>query len=147
MNTLEISNYMQNFKNFKGVYPRDLLTFSLSKNTGIIVNTDLSTKPGEHWVSIYKNKDNEIIYFDSFGFPPLHEEIIRFIIKNCDNGWYYNTITYQSVYQDTCGMYCIYFITCMLRHGKYENFQTIFRANPDFNDILAKILYKVQNRK
>ena len=144
MNTFEVRDYMQFFKTFKDVFPRDRLPESLNIKCGIIINTDKAEDPGEHWVSIYKNQKGFVIYFDSFGLPPFHTEIIKFINKISPIGWFYNTITFQSVYQDTCGMYCVFFLTCMLRHGDFNYFRAIFNSKPNLNDVLAKIIYKYQ---
>ena len=43
-----------------------------------IVNTDLPTYPGEHWVAIYFRRD-EAIYFDSYGRPQEEEYGIPFL--------------------------------------------------------------------
>ena len=143
MNTIEIENYLRNFPNFAGVYPRDFLPVDLKLNKGIIINTDASSEPGEHWVSIFKNI-NGVIYFDSFGLPPLHEEIIIFLNRISNYSWFFNTITFQSTYQDTCGMYCIFFLTIMFKYGDFNEFRAIFNSHPEYNDVFAKIIYKIQ---
>ncbi len=147
MDTLQIIKYMRKFSKFKGVYPRDMLPSSLSSDRGLVINTDKSTEPGEHWVAIYKYKNGSTVYFDSFGLPPLHIEILQFLNKIAPLGWYHNTITFQSAYQDSCGLHCIFFLTCMFKYEDFTEFQNVFNSKPDFNDILAKIIYKVQENK
>ena len=143
MNTIEINNFLLNFKNFKGTYPRDLLPKSLEKNCGIVINTDTSQEPGEHWVAIYMHNTNAE-YFDSFGLPPLHKEIINFLDKISPNGWSYNTICFQSLHSQTCGNYCVLFLTNYLNGGTFAIFQSIFNFKKDINDRIAEILYKIQ---
>ena len=46
-----------------------------------IVNTDISTDPGEHWVAIYFRRDQDI-YFDSYGRPPEEQYVLPFIQRN-----------------------------------------------------------------
>jgi hypothetical protein len=52
MNTFEINNYLKNFPQFKGTYPRDMLPKINHLPSGIVINTDPSNKPGEHWVAM-----------------------------------------------------------------------------------------------
>jgi len=73
MNTLEINNSLKKFKTFLGAFPKDKLP-KTRKPCGLIINTDSSNNPGEHWVAIYTD-NNCSEYFDSFGLPPLQEEI------------------------------------------------------------------------
>lgn len=142
MNTLEINNYFRNCKKYYGTYPRDMLPKYIPKDSGIIINTDKSSQPGEHWVSIFKTKSGPLVYFDSFGLPPLHKEITDFIEVNTINGWFYNSINFQSIYSDTCGLYCIYFLTNYFNNGDFENIQNVFCFSPMYNDRIAKLLRK-----
>lgn len=142
MNTIEINEYFKHCPNYKGTYARDQIKPRLSKCTGIIINTDKCEEPGEHWVAIYLGADGIAIYFDSFGLPPLHQEIQDYINYISPLGYYHNTVTLQSIYQDTCGMYCIYFLTFMFTYKDYRRFLQIFCNHPHVNDVLAKLLYK-----
>ena len=45
---------------FIGVYPRNRLPAIKSYPASLIVNTDPSGKPGEHWLAIYFNKSKEL---------------------------------------------------------------------------------------
>lgn len=46
-----------------------------------VVNEDISTNPGTHWIAIYINMNRHGIYLDSFGRFPL-PEIHNFLLKN-----------------------------------------------------------------
>ena len=140
MNSLEIYKELKHYKEFLGVYSRDKLNFYMPDETGIIINTDKSGEPGEHWVAIYKNE--RTIYFDSFGLPPIQDEIIDYLNKINPIGWFHNTICFQSYYQDTCGMYSMIFLACMFEFRSFDKFIEIFNLNKHSNDILAKIIYK-----
>lgn len=141
MNTVEVDHFLKSYRYYHGTYPRDLIPKYIPNNYGLIVNTDKSNMPGEHWVALYKVNDC-VIYFDSFGLPPLHEEIIKFIKANSIKGWYYNTINFQSVYSNTCGVYCVFYLTNYFNGGNFENFCKIFNFNCNINDKLAKKLYQ-----
>ena len=71
-----------------------------------IINTDTSDKPGEHWVAIYFRNNDEAIYFDSYGLPPLEDYILQFIQRNTRH-WIYHKELLQSPWSRVCGMYCI----------------------------------------
>ena len=140
MNSREINELFENTKQFKGVYPRDGLNFKLNKYTGCIINTDRHNEPGEHWVAVYMG--DIPIYFDSFGLPPMFDEFVNFLDNQSPIGWLHNTIPFQSIYQDTCGMHCLFFLTCMFKYNDFNIFMNIFNKSKHENDILAKILYK-----
>ena len=142
MNTLEVNKYLKHYKKFKGTYPRDLLPNNIPKYCGVIVNTDDSSNAGQHWVSIYNG--DVAIYFDSFGLPPLHKEIIKFLDNISPVGWCYNSVTFQGMTSETCGMYCVYFLINHFNGGKFENFHVIFNQNKKINDIMVESLYKLK---
>lgn len=142
MNTYEINRYLANYIQFFGTYPRDMLPRALARGGGIVVNTDKSTNPGLHWVAIYLSSDGYAVYFDSFGLPPMHIEIIKFLNDISPIGWFHNAITFQSLYTDTCGMYCVYFLANFFNGKDFELFRSIFNHSTKINDRLAKILYK-----
>ncbi|KAE9522076.1 hypothetical protein AGLY_017520 [Aphis glycines] len=81
LSTQDIIKYVRKLKinHFRGVFSRD----SLPKKPHVIecgiLNLDISSGDGSHWVAFHKNKD-KVIYFDSFGDlpPPIelqHSEI------------------------------------------------------------------------
>jgi len=51
-------------KRFKGVYSSDTMPV-LKNNEMCIVNTDDSSKPGMHWIALYKYK-NKTYFYDSY---------------------------------------------------------------------------------
>ena len=62
---------------FNGVYSRDSLPKKL-KHGCYVVNLDEYKNIGTHWIAPYV-KDNEIIYFDSFGVEYIPKEIKKII--------------------------------------------------------------------
>ena len=59
-----------------------------------IVNTDISTDPGEHWVAVYFRKD-QAIYFDSYGRPPEEQYVLSFIETLQDGSITQNVYRFQ----------------------------------------------------
>ena len=144
MDENQINRYLSRYRNYLGTFARDELSFIIHKNQGIIINTDKSDGPGLHWVAIYM--DERAIYFDSFGLPPLHKEIIIHLDTISPYGWYYNTVNFQSIYQDTCGLHAAYFIISMIETRDFESFMSVFRHSTHINDVLTKLLYKITKR-
>jgi len=141
MNTNQINYSLKKYKNFIGTFPRDTIPKFNKKPFGIIVNTDSSNAPGEHWVAIYS--DNKITeYFDSFGLPPLHHEVINYLYTTSDV-WHYNSLTVQSVTSTTCGLFCILYMKLRLRGYSYSDIIALFCDKLKLNDLLVKSLSKL----
>ena len=58
-----------------------------------IVNADISTDPGEHWMAIYFQR-NQAIYFISYGRQSEEQYILPFLEKTLQDG-----STIQNVYR------------------------------------------------
>ena len=134
MDTLLIEKLLKNFKCFKGVYSLDMLPSTLNPPINIIINTDPSYMPGEHWVSIHISEDGFGEYFDSFGIPPLKIEIFNYLEKMCEKGWTYNKVALQHVTSDTCGHYCVLNIIFRCQNLSLQNFISKFNSNTLRND-------------
>ena len=139
MNSLEIQNEMKNYKCFKGVYPRDLLPLRhiSERPIAMILNTDNSSKPGEHWVALFIEDNNQAEYFDSFGFKPLCCEIKEFLKINKIHSLKYNKSRIQSVFSDKCGAFCILYLKLRCKHFSFEEFLKLFSNNYLANDLVV----------
>ena len=74
---------MQKYKHeprFNDVYSRDNL--SKIKDGAYIINLDEYSDIGTHWVALYMQNNNNVIYFDSFGVEQVPKEIRAFINNN-----------------------------------------------------------------
>src|SRR5687767_13026648 len=110
MNTLIIRQLLKEYNCFKGAYPCDQLPYKNELPLHVIANTDPAHLPGQHWVCISINKQGKGKYFDSFGLPPLKQDIFEILEKKCVKGWSYNKIALQNVTSETCGHYCVLYI-------------------------------------
>ena len=76
------------------------------KNGAYVINLDEYANVGTHWIAVYA-KNNEAIYFDSFGVEHSPKEVKRFIghkdIKT-------NIFRIQADNSIMCGYFCIGFI-------------------------------------
>ena len=73
LTNFEIQKYYKNEPRFNGVYSRDNLP--KIKDGAYIINHDEYSDIGTHWVALYLQNNNNVIYFDSFGVEYKH--IIR----------------------------------------------------------------------
>ena len=73
MNTAQINHALEEdpiTNKFCGVFPSDKLPQTIDKYPcGFVANTDPSTKPGTHWISIYLSSPRKGSWFDSYGKP------------------------------------------------------------------------------
>ena len=65
LTNIGISEYYKSEPKFNGVYSRDNLPNKIKKGP-YVINLDEYKNTGTHWVSLFV-KDNQVIYFDSFG--------------------------------------------------------------------------------
>jgi hypothetical protein len=118
----------------------DLATSKRNGKTkiGIVFNTDPSTEPGKHWISMFIDishpdpSHHEIGYFDSFGISPLLPEIKTLIgnlkrqnpqIKlklNCSGDICTRSMRHQKGGSE-CGVYSIHFIVSRLSGQTWED--------------------------
>ena len=77
LTNFEIKDYYGNEPRFSGVYSRDNLP-KIIKNGGYVINLDEYADVSTRWIALYV-KNNEVIYFDSFGVGHVPKEIKRFI--------------------------------------------------------------------
>ena len=107
--SFEIKEYNENEPRFNGVYSRDNLPKTI-KNGAYVTNLDENAGVGTHWIALYA-KNNEVVYFNSFGVENVPEKIKRFIgHKNTKT----NIFRIQADNSIMCGYFCIGFIDFML---------------------------------
>lgn len=97
---------------FRGCFAADQIsemqTSKIQYPYTFIVNTDVSSKPGEHWVAVYVCSETLVEYFDSLAEPPntyIGQFLAKFetIVKN--------DYVLQNPFTNVCGQFCIYFVT------------------------------------
>ena len=77
LRNFEIKEYYENEPRFNGVYSRDNLPKTI-KNRAYVINFDEYADVDTHWIVAHV-KNNEVIYFDSFGVEHVPKEIKKFI--------------------------------------------------------------------
>lgn len=125
-------------KNFIGTFPGCVLPSKTVKHYSFITNTDLHHQSGEHW-NAWVVKENEIIFFDSFGrdprdtsFPNNYKNIVETF-----NDFEYSTVQIQDFTSVTCGYFCIHFIYVLSLGLDLEFFLNEYSNNFMKNDMLV----------
>ena len=121
MNTLQIQKILERDvyanKYFCGVYPKDKLPKKLNFPSLMVINTDKSNEPGEHWIALYCDKNGKCEFFDSYGLHPDFYNLTNYLNKTCKS-WKYNKKCLQGVFSNLCGYYCCLFL--MIRSRNYS---------------------------
>ena len=106
---------------FNGVFSRDNLPKTI-KNGAYVINLDEYADVGTHWIALCA-KNNEVIYFDSFGVEHVPKEIKRFIghksIKT-------NIFRIQADNSIMCGYFYIGFFDFMFPGRSLIDFTSLF---------------------
>ena len=121
LTNFEIRKHYENGPRFNGVYSRHNLP-KKTKNGAYVINLDEYANEGTHWVALYA-KNNEVIYFDSFGVEHVPKEIKRFIGHKDIKANIFRIQAYNSI---MCGYFCIGFIDFMFVNKTLIDFTSLF---------------------
>lgn len=136
-----------------GVFAADHLPSVLPATPcGFIVNTDISSRPGTHWLALFV-RDNTVDFFDSYGQSPraYDPSFTRWIYQRGLRARI-NRKRMQSDFSNVCGLYCLYFLRQRLLGRSMtqivEQFDTTNLGMNDRNilDVFRRVYaYCVQN--
>lgn len=114
MDTLEIDKQLADVKPFLGAFAYDLLPGKPINDFSVVINTSISTLPGDHWLLLLRKKE-KLYFIDSYGrnlndstFDVGFVKVMKDYLGN--EKIYYNKRWLQQLTSNTCGAYCIYFI-------------------------------------
>ena len=90
----------------------------LEDRYGLVINEDVSTGPGTHWVSLmFDGQRKEVFYFDSCSQSTCKEEIRQLLLLYIKNKWkIFMSVFHQQYGETECGVYCI-IVLCMFVLG------------------------------
>lgn len=144
MNTLQISNILTKHRAtgsfFIGIFPRDRLPLNPKYPSCIVLNTDPSTREGEHWLAIHYDQHGYAEFFDSFAKPPSYYNLEKYLLKTSRH-WIYNETELQS-FSPYCGHYCCLFLIFKCRNYKMSAFLDFFTNSQIKNDLIIHDLIK-----
>ena len=92
------------------------------KNGAYVINLDGYADVGTNWIALYA-KNNEVIYFDSFGVEHVPKEVKIFIGNKDIKTNIFRIQAYNSI---MCGYFCIGFIDFMLVGKTLIDFTSLF---------------------
>lgn len=102
---------------FGGVFSIDQLPSAIPHYPYfVIVNTQAHNLPGEHWKTVFINKEKRAEVFDSLALP-LNNLLIRWL-NRFTHSFTANHFTYQHPLSPTCGAFAIYFTLNRLHNPK-----------------------------
>lgn len=143
MDSTTINKLLKNYSGYLGTFPRDMLPKIQQLPATLIVNTDPSTEPGEHWIAIHIDSNGNGEYFDSYGLPPLHKEIIVFLNKYCPLSYGYNPIILQCFDCTTCGRYCVLYCKYRCNSQSFCKFLVNFSTDTYKNNVIINSLVPI----
>ena len=138
METKEISEILSRDRYtgqyFRGVYACDQLPNQYVPHpSGLIINTDPASKPGQHWVAVFITAEGVGEYFDSFGKGPSKPQIVHFLQKNTDYVLP-NPRVLQNAFTTVCGQYTVFFLLHRCRGLSMTKIINMFSSDTSDND-------------
>ena len=121
LTNFEIRKYYENEPRFNGVYSRDNLPKTI-KNGAYVINLDKYAHLGTQWIALYA-KNNEVIYFDSFGVEHVPKEIKKLIGHKDIKTNIFRIRAHDSI---MCGYLCTGFIDFMFANKTWIDFTSLF---------------------
>jgi len=124
---------------FKGAFSADTIpTFSPKSLNAFIVNTDVSSKPGDHWVAFVIDEQDNCIYFDSFGIQIICLSMLEALDRMAIPYYKYNCKEIQPLHSENCGWYAIAYIISFCFKIPYDDFLDLFsESDKRNNDIIC----------
>jgi hypothetical protein len=100
---------------FLGVFAADEAPTELPHNSdfypcAFVINTDVASEPGHHWVACYVSSPNSVVeFFDSYGnpstaYPNLRLTTMSRLIRRA------SSVSFQSSRSLVCGHYCVFYL-------------------------------------
>ena len=126
---------------FYGVCPLDELPQFVSYlPIFIIVNTQTHNLSGEHWKTIFidKNRDGEI--FDSLA-QPMNAMLVKWM-NRFTRRWKRNRKVYQHPNSTTCGAFALYYILKRLVYSSMNSLTQAFSSSLSANENVVQKFYK-----
>lgn len=109
----------------------------------LVINTDPSHKPGQHWVCVYLISPSHCEYFDSYGIAPYVSDI-KLWLRQFNNV----TVSYKQVQSElssVCGQHCIFFLTQRCLNKSMREITSLFENTILFDRFVARFVSKLIN--
>ena len=106
----------------------------------LIINTQTSNLPGEHWKAVYISEDKYGEVFDSFALP-VSIRLLQWM-NTFSWKWIRSSLTVQSPLSALCGVYTLYYVLTRLHIRNMRSLQQYFSKDLRKNDRLMTTFYK-----
>ena len=106
-----------------------------------VINTDPSTKPGQHWVAVYITRDGVGEYFDSYRQPPSLSSITTFLKQNTRQT-VHNRTNLQGPLSAVCGQYSMFFLLHRCRNIHMDTIVGFFSTDKGGNDVAVNDFFR-----
>ena len=107
----------------------------INRPYGLIVNTNNSSVPGQHWCDVYDDGQGFVEFFDSYGRAPDKNSVYisRWINQRAMT---FNICSkqLQSDHSTVCRHYCILYVHQKMNGTSMDDFVALFSTNLDVND-------------
>jgi len=126
---------------YRGVYSIDTVPPVVKYPGFIVVNTDLSSNAGKHWLIFFYVTRDSIEIFDSLGQSPYAYGLYmkRFIVNNPRVHFIYVNKRLQSLKSNVCGAHCLFFAykKCCKKLSLPLLIHKFYLDSVDYNDCRA----------
>lgn len=115
LDSVFLKKILRGTKHFLGIFPQDyLIGLQINAPVFMIINLDVSSQPGSHWLAIYIDNSN-IEIFDSLGLdkrtwnrkPSI---LLRFIQSHAKTRKLRISPKMQPDFSNFCGVFCLFFL-------------------------------------
>ncbi len=128
-------------KAFYGVYPLDELPdFIPHLPIFIVVNTQTHNLQGEHWKTIFIDRNRRGEVFDSLAQPMTN--LLKRWLNRFTRRWKRNNKVYQHANSTTCGAFALYFILRRLDYPSLNSFTASFSRSVNDNECIVRSFYR-----
>jgi len=146
MNTRQIDSVLRSDRvaanTFQGVYARDeFIKLTIVCPSLYVCNLDESTKSGSHWIAIYFSPNGRCEYFDSYGIPPIYNDLKQKLLESCKGNVIYNNSVLQGINTTVCGHYCIVFCLMKSRRIPFSRLLNVFFNLSSSTEIRDHLVY------
>lgn len=145
MNTHDFDTYFMNMpslrETWRGAHAANtVFNFSFSEQQCLILNADESRQSGSHWLAIYVPAKGHVEFFDSLENTPEYYHIyFKTWLESSGRGYVINKYRYQDHGTNTCGVFCLYFLSLRIRGcSMSEILGTLDASNYRKNELLMK---------
>lgn len=129
-------------KIFLGVFARDELPIITKYPCSFIFNDLPKSKRGRHWLAVHFISKENVIFYDSFAFPPS-DYSLKSYLKRYANKCQSNMIQHQPVDSVNCGLYCICILISLAHEQQFHKLvNNFFTSNVNENENVLEFFFK-----